>query len=156
MEVILGLESSSIWLALWKRSRDWKSVQSVDKSLFLWWMILFSFESSNKGLNTLIKSLSWNTQYCLSCGWDLETGKSFSQSSWRILCPFQYLALISWLLVWGFLLRCLAVVFLTCCCSLAKWHTISIMRILTGFVVVQENIKPEVLKIQTELARSVQ
>ena len=31
-----------------------------------------------------------------------------------------------------------------------------IMRILTGFVVVQENIKPEVLKVQTELARSVQ
>ena len=28
------------------------------------------------------------------------------------------------------------------------------MRILTGFVVVQENIKPEVLKVQTELARS--
>ena len=29
------------------------------------------------------------------------------------------------------------------------------MRILTGFVVAQENIKPEVLKVQTELARSV-
>ena len=29
------------------------------------------------------------------------------------------------------------------------------MRILTGFVVVQENIKPEVLKVQTELASSV-
>ena len=31
-----------------------------------------------------------------------------------------------------------------------------IMRILTGFVVVQENIKPEVLKVQAELVRSVQ
>ena len=30
------------------------------------------------------------------------------------------------------------------------------MRILTGFVTVQENIKPEVLKVQTELARSLQ
>ena len=29
------------------------------------------------------------------------------------------------------------------------------MRMLAGFVVVQENIKPEVLKVQTELARSV-
>ena len=29
------------------------------------------------------------------------------------------------------------------------------MRILTGFVVVQENIKPEVFKVQTELARSL-
>ena len=29
------------------------------------------------------------------------------------------------------------------------------MHILIGFVVVQENIKPEVLKVQTELARSV-
>ena len=29
------------------------------------------------------------------------------------------------------------------------------MRILAGFVAVQENIKPEVLKVQTELARSV-
>ena len=29
------------------------------------------------------------------------------------------------------------------------------MRILIGFVVIQENIKPEVLKVQTELARSV-
>ena len=32
----------------------------------------------------------------------------------------------------------------------------NIMRILTGFVIVQDNIKPEVLKVQTELARSVQ
>ena len=30
------------------------------------------------------------------------------------------------------------------------------LRILTGFVVVQENIKSEVLKVQTELGRSVQ
>ena len=28
------------------------------------------------------------------------------------------------------------------------------MRILTGFVVMQENIKPKVLKVQTKLARS--
>ena len=29
------------------------------------------------------------------------------------------------------------------------------MQILTGFVVIQKNIKPDVLKVQTELARSV-
>ena len=40
--------------------------------------------------------------------------------------------------------------FIDCC------YRVITMRIPTGFVVVQENIKPEVLKVETELARSVQ